>query len=177
MFKQPALFSFLLIGLCLLTSCGNVSDGYPEASEYVSNEYTNNEAANTSTINAYTSLEKAQSAAGFAFMVPTNIPVGYTQDEISVVNNNASIIAQIDYKKEDNNLTYRVSQTTDTLNFDRNTYDKEKVIVVSDAEITCSCNEDIIFVATWQKNGCFYCILSDEGLDTTTLSVMIASIR
>lgn len=171
--QLKSLLSLFFITVFILTGCGQNSE---DEFAYTETDTTQTDITYSS-VNAYTSLEKAQTAIGFAFLAPSNIPTGYTQDEISVINDNGSKIAQIDYKKEDYNLTYRVSQTTDTLNSDRNTYDKEKVIVIGEKEITCACNQDIIFVATWQNDSCYYCIMSDEGLNTATISAMIYSIQ
>lgn len=177
--KINILLSLFLITSFLLAGC--TQEDNEDYDDFLSMENTidlsSESVVSSNSVNAYTSVEKAQAAIGFSFMAPSQIPAGYTQDEISVVDDNSWKIAQIDYKKENYNLTYRVSQTTDQLNFDRNTYEKEKTIFVSETEITCSCNGDIVFIARWQKDGCYYCIMSDEGLDTTTISIVIASIQ
>lgn len=182
--KKAIFFLLVLLTSFTFTGCGE--DGYDYTYKGLpSTENTGNNEAGVETnanktiptVSAYTSIEKAQSAIGFIFTSPTKIPNGYSLDEISVVKDGETSFAQINYVKESNNITYRVSANTDALNADRNTYDKEKEILVSDTTILCQCNADITYVATWQKDNCFYCIMSDEGLDTTNLSIIISSIQ
>jgi len=169
---------FLLIIIFLLTGCGKEYDSaYNEFPSTEGNSFDDSGSTSSNSISAYPTIEKAQNAIGFAFSAPTTPPAGYSLEEISVVKDADTSFAQINYKKEAYNIIYRVSQTTADLNADRNKYDKEKTIIVSEADIICSCNDDIVFVAAWQKDGCFYCIMSDEGLDTTTLSILILSIQ
>lgn len=170
----------LLISLLLLTGCEDKYDysykGLP-SSENAQIKPNAKASAGSSPVSVHSTVEKAQDAIGFAFAVPASLPANYTLDEISVVNDEDTCFAQIDYKKDSYSITYRVSQVTEMLNSDRNTYDQEKNISVLKTDITCLCNNDTIFVAIWQKDGCYYCIMSDEGLDAATLSVLIASIQ
>lgn len=173
--------SILFIGLLLLTGCGDQYDysykGLPSTERSNNQTDTPTEASASNPITVYRTVEKAQDAIGFAFGSPSSLPSNYTLSEISVVNDKDTCFAQTDYKKDAYTITYRVSQVTENLNSDRNRYDKEKTIAVFKTDITCFCTGDMIFVATWQKDECFYCIMSDEGLDAPTLSMIIASIE
>lgn len=175
--SSKILLSISLVILFALTGCGNEPD-YASPDDGTGYGFTEESSSATNPVSAYSSIEKAQNAIGFAFASPASLPAGYSLKEISVVNDGTNCFAQINYKKgSDHNITYRVSQSTSELNADRSTYEKEKVITISESEITCACNNDITFVASWQKDGCYYCIMADEGLDTTTISTLISSIR
>lgn len=180
---QIHIFLLLIICSCLLSGCGEEYDysykGLP-STENTENDSSANETFSgdsSTSIIAYSSVKKAQEAIGFPFASPSALPSGYALDEISIVKDQDISFAQVNYKKNSNDITYRVSITTDTLNSDRSTYEKEKMITISNTDITCLCNKDTIFVATWQKDGTYYCIMSTEGLDTTTMSAIIVSIK
>lgn len=174
--KKTILFIRLFIVGLLLTGCHSSNEPNLNAS-YDSGFTDETIVAPANGITAYSSIEKAQEAVNFAFLSPTQIPTGYIQDEISVVTDNGNQIAEIDYRKDGSILTYRFSCTTDAIVSDRSTYEKEKEIIIGNISINCSCNADTIYVATWQIDGAYYCIMAPEGLETTTLEIMIRSLQ
>lgn len=181
MIKKTFILFQILCCLIFFTACGNSEEefdysfkGLPDTE---TDSLTDTAGSVGYSVNAYTTIEKAQEAIGYSFAAPTDLPAGYTLDEISVVLNGTESFAQINYKNGDSEIIYRVSATTSDLNSDRTKYPDEREFYVFQTTINGLCREELIYVSTWTDNGFYYCLMASDGFDTTTTSKMIASLQ
>lgn len=161
--------------LTLLTGCIQTDSYVDEPLTFSFDDTT--EAIPINTAKSYKTTDDAMKAAGFPFLIPETMPDGYRQTDISVVNNDGTIIVELHYKKGDNMVNYRVSPYTDNLLFSYMTYEKEKALTISDIELTCSCNGDTVYAVQWHKGGSSYCMICDEGFMTPELQLIFPSLQ
>ena len=181
MIKKTFILFQILCCLIFFTACGNSEEEFDYSFKGLPNTEadspTDTAGSVSYSVNAYTTIEKAQEAIGYSFTAPTDLPAGYTLDEISVVLNGAESFAQINYKNGDSEIIYRVSATTDDLNSDRTKYPDQREFNVFETTINGLCREEIIYVSTWTDNTFHYCLMASDGFDMTTTSKIIASIQ
>lgn len=122
----------------------------------------------------YSDLDSAEEAVDYDIMVPKNIPDGYKQMEIVVIDNN---LISIDYTNDINRITYRTAQGHGDVSGDYNTYTDEKIINVKEINVTLRGNNDKVHLAVWEMDGQTFSINVISGLSENEIIKIIENVE
>ena len=171
-FVLAALLCIALLGGCSESSSkpSSGNSGKPDSS---------NSTQIPSPFTSYDTVEEAQKALGVDFKQPAQLPEGFSQNAISVMHSDDGSFAQIVYANADGKeLTYRVSNTykPSDLNGDYTVYETTGTLPVGELSVSCQGDGETFSVLTWEKDGCSYCIMSQQPLTAEQAEVLVAGI-
>lgn len=121
----------------------------------------------------YSSIEEAEKAVGFDVDTISNIPDGFEQDSIFVINEDKFV--EVNFKSGENKISYRIAKGYEDISGDYNKYTENKTVTLNGVEIAMRGNDGKINVVTWTKDGMTYA-LSMSSLEKNVVTEMINSI-
>lgn len=130
------------------------------------------EASNIKHVNT---IEEAKNEAGFKFKTLKNVPKGFDIDNISVTPND---VVKIDYKNDENTLSFIVENNTENKPEEYNMYPFEKNININEITVTVKgYDNNFINEANWNDDNATYSIYNINGINESDLSDMIINIK
>ena len=147
-----------------------VADEEKAASE----EQTSEEQASTGIANPFVdcaSASEAANIAGFGVTFPEAVP-GYSERVYQAVEGK---MIQCFYRQGDKSVLIRKAKGTEDISGDYNEYSKTTTATVRDMEVTEKGKDDLVYVATWNRDGFSYAIDADEGLPAEVIEGLVGS--
>ena len=127
----------------------------------------------------YDSAEKAIAAYGQSVDTIGALPEGYEFNDAAVMNSDGSNFLQLIYNKSEDKLTFRASTDTAAadLNGDYDSYASSGLLSIAGLSVSTKDDDNGIRVATWERDGVGYCIMSEEALDSDKLAVILEGLN
>ncbi|MBP3892771.1 MAG: hypothetical protein J6D34_01880 [Atopobiaceae bacterium] len=117
------------------------------------------------------SASEAAQIAGFGVTFPEAVP-GYSERVYQAVEGE---MIQCFYRQGDVSVLIRKAKGSDDVSGDYNEYPQVKTTTVRDAEVTEKGKDDLVYVATWTRDGFSYAIDADEGLSAEVIEGLAGS--
>lgn len=179
------IFAFLLVGAMALSfaACGNNTPNNapkePDSSIMIGGDPANWGPAEDpveipSPFTDYETLEEAISAVGFDFTIPDSID-GYGVRTLQVLGESSMI--QAIYENETSNLCIRKEVGSEDVSGDYNNYSQVSEKAVDGRTVTMKGENDRIMVALWTEGGYTYSVGTGAGMDTDSMTALIATIK
>lgn len=126
-------------------------------------------------IKQVSTVEDAEKDAGFKFKLLKIIPEGFDIYNISVIPNN---MVKIDYKNEENILSYTIENNMENTFKESSLYPFEKNININDISVNMiGDNNNLIYEARWNDNNVLYSIYNSNGINENDLNEIIKNIK
>ena len=122
----------------------------------------------------YESLADVKEVLSFDPVIPSVLPAGFEQNEISSTGSDFLQIVYTDHS--DNRIVYRMAEGSEDISGDYNTYKINKEVKIGDLIVTMRGN-DKISNAIWSSGECTYSIYSDAGFEKAEIIELIGSIQ
>lgn len=119
-------------------------------------------------------IDEASKVVGFAFKIPTKLPVGYAQSSIVTINKE---IAQVIYENGENVITYRTAKGISDISGDYSTDFATRTIAVGTLSVTVKSEDGRTRVAYWEKGDLSCSVVFSNDVSDDQLSVIIESIQ
>jgi len=120
-----------------------------------------------------TSASEASQIAGFTVTFPEAIP-GYSERHYQAVEGQ---MIQCFYRQGDKSVLVRKAKGTDDISGDYNEYPQVNTVKVDEIEVTQKGKDDLVYVATWTRDGFSYAVDADEGLSSETIEGLVFATR
>ena len=120
-----------------------------------------------------TSASEAAQIAGFTVTFPEAIP-GYSERHYQAVEGQ---MIQCFYRQGDKSVLVRKAKGTDDISGDYNEYPQVNTVKVDEIEVTQKGKDDLVYVATWTRDGFSYAVDADEGLSSETIEGLVFATR
>jgi len=158
-----------------VTACSSDPEGEAET------EAINEQIANPAV--EYSSLEEAETAAGFELEVPA-APEGYETVVYQVIDGSMIEVIWLNGSYESDNATeaYRIRKAagTDDISGDYNDYDEVNKVTINNNQVTMKGNKGKVYVATWTDGEYTYAVDIDmdwNGLPADDVSNIIKATK
>ena len=122
----------------------------------------------------YQTIQEAEETVGFNVMLPKNLPEGYTQNTIYVIEND---LIEVNYLKDENEICFRQGKGDSDISGDYREYDEISTIMMDELEITTKGNNGKVNVATWTNGEHTFAISVKSLEDDMQKDIMIDMIK
>ncbi len=122
----------------------------------------------------YESLADVKEVLSFEPVVPSVLPAGFAQSEITSTGSDFLQIVYTD--SSDNRIVYRMAKGSEDISGDYNTYTINKEVKIGDLTVTMRGNDNISG-AVWVDGEFTYCILSDVALEESEVIRLIENLK
>ena len=187
MYQRLRLALLLLVTLVAfpLAACGSSGSGAGEQAQEeqateqeqtAAEEQEAGEQGSTGIANPFvdcTSASEASQIAGFTVTFPEAIP-GYSERHYQAVEGQ---MIQCFYRQGDKSVLVRKAKGTDDISGDYNEYPQVNTVKVDEIEVTQKGKDDLVYVATWTRDGFSYAVDADEGLSSETIEGLVFATR
>lgn len=122
-------------------------------------------------------IADAEKLTGFSLTLPAQMPEGYTQTVIQVMDDS---MIQVIFENGDNSITVRKAKGSEDISGDSSEYAESKTLTIDSVEVSAKGNDGKISTATWVDGEYTYAVsvgADEAGLDEAVISEMISSIK
>lgn len=118
----------------------------------------------------YKTVTEAKEVLGFDYNELAYIPEDFKLSNVYIIDNN---VIEINYSNGDNEISYRAGQVDFDISGDYNDYSQEKVIKISDNDVTIKGKDDKIYVAIWKTEDVSHSMTITNGLNENDLITIL----
>ena len=121
-------------------------------------------------------IEEAAELAVFDFILPDNLPDGFSNPEIQAVEKET---IQILYNEGQTKLCLRKGVGTEDISGDFNSYAQTDTVSIDGIQVTMKGSDGKVSLATWSNNGYAYAIgvYGNSGITDSDMSALVSSVQ
>lgn len=155
-----------IMSMCSLWSCSQNKDRAEDKTAEISNPWVKVESVNA-----------AKDKTGENFNVPTYLPEGYAEQEVSVMND---WLIEIVYEKEEDQLIYRIGSLVAgerDISGVQEEYEDTEVLQVEDMDVILSGDGHSVALTTWEAKDYVYSLYAAPGLEKKEVEKIVSGVQ
>jgi hypothetical protein len=164
--KKLLIVLFGMMSMCSLWSCAEKKDRVEDKTADISNPWVKVE-----------SVAAAKNKTGENFRVPTQLPEGYMEKEVSVMDD---WLIEIVYEKDGDQLIYRVGAMVagqKDISGIQEEYEDTQALQVEDMDVIVSGDGHSVALTTWEAKDYAYSLYATPGLNQEEIEKIVTGVQ